>query len=155
VGVCLVVFCGFFFLFFLSFVFFWFPPDPTPLSFFFFLFFWLVFIFFFFFFVFFFFFSSVFFFDFFCLFIVVLSFFILCLVFFLFVFCFTSPRSAAVFALLLRVGLLALGVVLGCAPRLAQAQDFCQLAKCRWASAGSTTTVAPPSSLLPRVLDLE
>jgi len=36
------------------------------------------------------------------------------------------PHKATVFALILRIGLPALGVCLGCAPRLAQAQDFCQ-----------------------------
>src|SRR6266404_4881925 len=36
------------------------------------------------------------------------------------------PHNATVFALILRIGLPALGVCLGCAPRLAQAQDFCQ-----------------------------
>ena len=36
------------------------------------------------------------------------------------------PHNATVFALILRIGLTALGVCLGCAPRLVQAQDFCQ-----------------------------
>src|ERR1700739_1297824 len=38
------------------------------------------------------------------------------------------PRAhnATVFALILRIGFPALGVCLGCAPRLAHAQDFCQ-----------------------------
>jgi len=36
------------------------------------------------------------------------------------------PRNATVFAFILRIGLLALGVCLGCAPRPAPAQDFCQ-----------------------------
>jgi len=36
------------------------------------------------------------------------------------------PHNATVFALILRIGLPALGVCLGCAPRLALAQDFCQ-----------------------------
>ena len=35
-------------------------------------------------------------------------------------------HNATVFALILRIGLPALAVCLGCAPRLAQAQDFCQ-----------------------------
>src|SRR6201997_3341558 len=36
------------------------------------------------------------------------------------------PHNAVVFAVILRVGLPALSVSLGCAPRLTHAQDFCQ-----------------------------
>ena len=36
------------------------------------------------------------------------------------------PHNATVVVLILRIGLPALGVCLGCAPRLAQAQEFCQ-----------------------------
>src|SRR5580693_493730 len=36
------------------------------------------------------------------------------------------PHKATVLALILRIGLPALGVCLGWAPRLAQAQEFCQ-----------------------------
>ena len=39
---------------------------------------------------------------------------------------FALAHNATVFALILRIGLPLLSVCLGCAPRLAQAQDFCQ-----------------------------
>jgi len=42
------------------------------------------------------------------------------------------PHNATVFTLILRIGLTALGVCLGCAPRLVQAQDFCQSCEVQW-----------------------
>lgn len=59
---------------------------------------------------------------------------------------FPLPHNATVIALILRIGLPALGVCLGCAPRLAQAQEFCQSCEVQVSLGERTTTGAPPAA---------
>src|SRR4029077_15394948 len=58
------------------------------------------------------------------------------------------PHNATVFALILRIGLPALGVCLGCAPRLAQAQEFCQSCGVQGGLGGTYHYWGPTGSLV-------